>query len=288
MSYFLVVGAINRDLLGRLTYPGQAFTSNPCYTRFSFGGVAFNVARQLGYHGNSVKLVSALGIDHEAQLALEEASKYGIDTRLIRRISSQSTAHYYGFCQNDGSMLIAFSDMSIINFIEPDYLATALKDAKPEILIIDANLSPQSCLWLINWAKAKKILVAGIGVCVEKTRNFLPILAKLDWLIVNKRELLSLTTTVNSTQNTLEICASFGIKNAVITDGNNEISLVANGLINHFTPMALDIVVDSHGAGDAFAAGFLQALIKDCSIDDSIQNGMTWALNTLKHWGAQP
>ncbi len=125
MSKFIVVGGLNKDVLGLLREQVHFSTSNPCSTKISFGGVGYNVARQLSSRGHEVQLVSLLGRDQDGTQALIDAERYRINTSLIERTEQRPTATYFGFCHN-GEMLIAFADMDIITFLNPDFLESIL------------------------------------------------------------------------------------------------------------------------------------------------------------------
>jgi sugar/nucleoside kinase (ribokinase family) len=47
------------------------------------------------------------------------------------------------------------------------------------------------------------------------------------------------------------------------------------------------VVIDPTGAGDAFAAGFLDARIAGATIVDAAQRGVDWAARACRHLGAR-
>ena len=67
----LVIGAAGMDIVGRLCEPFQANTSNPARIRYSYGGVARNVAENLGRLGQPVRLITAVGAGSKGDQLLD-------------------------------------------------------------------------------------------------------------------------------------------------------------------------------------------------------------------------
>ena len=52
---------------------------------------------------------------------------------------------------------------------------------------------------------------------------------------------------------------------------------------------AVDVqVVDTTGAGDLFAAGFLFGLVRDCPLETCLSLGAACAAEVIAHYGARP
>lgn len=283
MSKFIVVGGLNKDVLGVLKNSPNFFTSNACSTKTSFGGVAYNVARQLAKRGHEVKLVSVLGADHEAELAIAEAKRYGINTSGVKHIENAQTPTYFGFCQSNGEMLIAFADMTIMELMNPAFLKSALDEVDgADGLIIDANVHKESCIFLSKWARLNKIFLGGVAVSVDKMANFLNIITDFDCLVMNQLEAKSL---INSDDDAWE---NLNLKCGVITDGARGLNIIMKEKRHHFKAPGRDGVVDSHGAGDAFAAAIISGLVVALPLDQAVSMAFNWAGKTLQHWGCQP
>ena len=62
----LVIGGAAVDIVGRLKSELQTDTSNPAQIRYSFGGVARNVAENLARLGQPVRLITVVGEDEAA------------------------------------------------------------------------------------------------------------------------------------------------------------------------------------------------------------------------------
>ena len=52
--------------------------------------------------------------------------------------------------------------------------------------------------------------------------------------------------------------------------------------------MPVDKIVDTTGAGDLFAAGFLSAMCRGRSVRDCLEAGSLCAAEIISHFGARP
>lgn len=285
MAQFIVVGGLNRDILGILENDPRSFTSNPCTVQTSYGGVAYNVARQLSSRRHHVKLVSLIGNDKDGEKALIDAINHGINTSLITRIEKASTSSYFGFLQQNKDMLIAFADMAIMKFMTPTLLSSLLESSgHVDALIIDANVPPESCAYLSDWARRNQIFLAGVAVCSQKMDNFRTIIKDFDCLIMNSNEAAFFSTSPSLK----EALKNQGLKCIAITNGAYGVTIVRGDQSDHFSDDFQGQIVDTHGAGDAFSAGFISALVEKRPLDQAVSLAFSWAHLTLQHWGAQP
>lgn len=94
----------------------------------------------------------------------------------------------------------------------------------------------------------------------------------------NQTELIAKIKTIAENKNIL----------CVITLGENGSMAIADTMV--FTEEALPVnkIVDTTGAGDAFAAGFLSSLIHDKNLKNALQNGARIAAKTIQQLGSVP
>jgi len=125
--------------------------------------------------------------------------------------------------------------------------------------------------------------------CVDRHRQgFRELIdgGRIDILFANEAEILSLAEVadlegaiaqVHSKVETLVITR--GAAGALATRGNERVDLAAE---------PIDEVVDTTGAGDLFAAGFLYGYAKSKSLGDSLKLGAIAAAEIIQHYGARP
>ena len=79
---------------------------------------------------------------------------------------------------------------------------------------------------------------------------------------------------------------SLGVKTIIITDGNNG-SYIYNDSTLYKASCFPTTVVEKTGAGDAYNAGFLAAIIKGFSIEDAILLAASNSASVIQSVGAQ-
>ena len=115
---------------------------------------------------------------------------------------------------------------------------------------------------------------------------FKALLPEVDILLGNETEALELTgesrleeALARLTKSVPVVALTQGAKGAVASDGLETVSVAAE-------PVAR--VVDTTGAGDLFAAGFLLGLARDRALQDCLRLGALAAAEVISHMGARP
>ncbi len=176
MNTIFVIGGAAVDISGRPETICRLRDSNIGHMRLRAGGVAENIAKRLTEYRYSVELVTALGRGYHARLIREDCARANVS--LTHTITcSAHTATYLSILDEDGDLLVAISDMSILENLTSEYLSSLLTtiNASP-IVVIDGNLPPETLAFLcenvtaplfydpVSCTKAKRI-GGNIGKC---------------------------------------------------------------------------------------------------------------------------
>lgn len=108
----------------------------------------------------------------------------------------------------------------------------------------------------------------------------------VDLLFANEDEALQLTGRSDAQSAIDELKAK--VPTLVITKGPDGAIGVENGETIAIPAAPVDQVVDTTGAGDLFAAGFLTARCKGASLERCLWTGAIAAGEVIKHYGARP
>ena len=111
------------------------------------------------------------------------------------------------------------------------------------------------------------------------------IISRTELLVLNKEE-ACLLVGQDTMEGLLFKLRGLGPKIVVITDGKNELYVIDNKYIYNTKPPFVKIV-DTTGAGDAFAASFLCGIIRKNDIEFAIKLGITNALSVITYYGAK-
>jgi sugar/nucleoside kinase (ribokinase family) len=108
----------------------------------------------------------------------------------------------------------------------------------------------------------------------------------VDILFANEQEILSLYKTndfsiaINHARQDCEIAA--------LTRSEKGSVIISNNSVEEIAPVKAKEVIDTTGAGDMYAAGFLYGLTREASLAECGWMGSTAAAEVISHMGARP
>ena len=108
----------------------------------------------------------------------------------------------------------------------------------------------------------------------------------IDLLFANQDEALQLTGRADPDSALIELAAK--VQTLVVTRGADGATAIANGERISIPAAPVVNVVDTTGAGDLFAAGFLAARAGNASLERCLWTGAIAAGEVIKHYGARP
>ena len=281
----LCIGGANIDRKFHLKAPSVNGTSNPATVTRSVGGVARNIAENLGRLGHSVQLVSVAGDDPEWRFIEEVSSPY-MDTAMTKALAQGATGSYTAVLEPDGEMALALADMDIYTELTPEYLEphrSKLMHAK--LLAVDLNCPKETVQYLQGLAASSQVPLAVIPVSAPKMDRLSDDLAGVSFLILNRDEAaLRLGISIRNQTDwarAVELLLGQGAKTAVVTGGKEGAMAGDENGVVHFPAIETKHVEDVTGAGDAFSGGLLHAHLAGHDFRKAVQLGMLNAAKTL-------
>jgi pseudouridine kinase len=279
------VGAMHLDVKARIigeTHPG---TSNPALTVRTPGGVAGNVARNLGRLGLPVTLFSIVGDDAAGHSLLGELHAASVDTSGVQHSPGPPTASYLAILDREGRLLLAAADMEVYELLDPawaDRVGPTLGEF--DAWVIDANLPAATIGQLIPYA-GKAFLLAD-PVSVPKASRLAAALPRLDVLFPDRAEALLLAGLPAGTEASVVAAAAAirrrGVHRVVVSLGWRG-AYIDDGVLPRQVPaLPARTVVDVTGAGDAQIAGYVYGLGKGGTRHPPIDWGMAAASLTVE------
>lgn len=247
-----VFGGINIDIKG--VAPDAALgTSNPGAIVRSPGGVGRNIAHNLALLGDRVRLASLVGPDGDARLVIRETEDAGVDCSAVETVNDAVTGTYMSLCDGNGDLIVAVSDMSIMDRIETRLVTKWVRlVSKSDLIVVDANLPAEVLAALIDKAVELSIPVVGEPVSCPKSDRF----SDLDGLYCvtpNEGEYLAMGG--NPGMNRPLPMAEY----TLITRADRGARVIGpEGPID--IPTYAVKSLEANGAGDAFVAGFAWAV----------------------------
>ena len=250
--------------------------------RIDFGGSAANFATQSAKLGVRTALVSYLGDDEYGQLAVKEIAKAGVNTSCLVVLEKKPTGiFFYAHDSNNDRIVV----------VEPGANRFLEKHLFEEDRLVNAQLVHVAGAFPMMIDRVSAVTTTnGMILSLDPGRagqslDYEKILPSTDLLFLNQRELKDYFG-INPTEKALKdfaktfpgiVILKMGEKGAIATDG-----------FEYCTSKVFEVpVVDTLGAGDAFAAGFITAWMRSERIEQALNMANAVAALTITKAGAQ-
>lgn len=283
----ICIGGANVDQKFYIKDKAQLGTSNPVNVSQTVGGVARNIAENLGRLGMDVSLISASGADKDWSI-IEEASGHYMKLEGVTQFPGSATGSYTAVLDTEGEMIIALANMEIYDAITPEFLQqheSLLSRAKS--IVVDLNCPKESVHFLCRTAGKYGVPIFLIPVSGPKMARLPEELDGVTWLITNRDESEAyLQQEIRNDEDWRKAVGNWlerGVENVVITNGK-EGSMIGNKAegIFHIPAFSTKEVADVTGAGDAFSSAVVYSWLEGKSLTDIAKAGSANAVKTLE------
>jgi pseudouridine kinase len=271
----IVIGGTNIDIKAKVTAKYVGATSNPGAVNFTPGGVARNIAHNLGTLGVEVALISVIGKDAAGEIAMAATGAAGVDLSMCLR-SDVPTGAYVAVLDEKGELVSAVNDMRILESLTPQAVkqhSAALKAAK--FIVVDCNVQPD-LLDYLAFHQSEKLIIEPVSVA--KSQKLRTLLDKHEAFIAtpNRDQLEALTDTNDIDQACKELHER-GLHNLVVHLGSKGALVSSERGMKQIPCATPSQVKDVTGAGDAAVAGLVYGLCRGYDISRSAQFGQAAA-----------
>jgi len=282
----ICIGGANVDRKIQALKPLVNKTSNPALSTKTRGGVARNIAENLGRIGLSTSLLAYIGADSEGEWLLQNTKNF-VDVSPTEMIQGKSTGTYTAVLDEEGEMAIALADMTIYNEVKEYFFENHwhhIQSAK--MILLDTNFPAEVISQVINYCKNTGIPICIAPVSAPKTDKLPASLEGATWLIANHKEAEALSkqdiTSEGDYYRAAEVILARGVEKVVITRGEQGlIYYTNNGEAGAIVPPSVP-VVEVTGAGDSLMAGIIFGYLKGLSTEDACKIGLSCSLITLQ------
>lgn len=286
---------VNREQVERILDDGEAAVNRE---GFFPGGSAANTIYGLAKLGVSTGFIGAVGDDAEGKIMLEDFQKVGVDTAQSTVKPKAKTG--LALCLSDklnfrsiyvtpgANSLLTMDDLDLdyINQAEMLHVSSFVDDSQFKVLL---ELMDKLDL------SVKVSFSPGALYATKGLKALSPILARTYVLFVNQKELQQLTG--RDVNDGAEGCLKQGCRTVVVTLGKGASykTVMATSYIRNaeneyiIEPGNQEKVseIDTTGAGDAFASGFLYGLLKGKGLEECGRLGDIVARFSITKVGAR-
>ncbi|WP_100523464.1 PfkB family carbohydrate kinase, partial [Mycobacteroides abscessus] len=187
-QHVVCIGGANIDRKFHIKDKAQLGTSNPVYATQNAGGVARNIAENLGRLGMEVSLLSASGLDKDWSF-IEESSSLYMNLETVTPFPEKSTGSYTAVLDSNGELVIALADMEVYEAITPDLIQKhEILLSRSKCIIVDLNCPKETIQFLCHFSKTHHLPLCLIPVSAPKMNRLPDELDSVTWLITNRDE----------------------------------------------------------------------------------------------------
>ena len=253
------------------------------------GGSGANCAAVAAKLGACVKFLGLTGRDAFGGMLIRDLARHGVDVRQVRRVHGP-TAMIVIIVDKNGERTFLSSRGAATTVDYGPLGRPVLK--RGDILHLSGYCfqtpqSRQTALSLLSVAckvGAQVSLDPSFSFARDAPDSFSGVLGVLDFLFPNEKEAVSITGKRDPSQ-AADWLTQLGIKTVVLKLGADGCLVKTSERELRVPSYPIRRVVDTTGAGDAFAGGFLAAVLKNCTLEEAACVGHAAAAMIIAEMG---
>jgi ribokinase len=284
----LVVGSINEDVVlvvPRAPKPGETLTADQVTRRA--GGKGANQAVAAARARADVRMIGRVGQDAAGERLLADLRSERVDTELVRALPDTATGTAYITVTVDGENTIVVDPGANASLSRRDVEEHGDAFASAAVMLAQLEVPIETVTAAVRLA-----IAAGTRPIVTLSPvQDVPgeLLEGLDPLLVNEHEaaaLLADREPARDPESSAERLLRRGPESVVITLGSRGAVFAHSGGVSALSARPVDEVVDTTGAGDAFAGALAAALAGGASLKDAVRAGLAAGALAITREGA--
>ncbi len=285
----VVVGSINEDVVLRLARPvhsGETVTA--VAVERGPGGKGANQAVAAARAGAAVTMIGRVGDDPAGGRMLDALGQEGVATGAVRRLPGVATGAAYITVTPNGESTIVLDPGANARLRADDIKAEGETLARTAVLVAQLEVPLDAVVAAVGLATASGVRAVVSLTPVQPVPDQL--LAGLDPLLVNEHEAASFLRDPDVGHHPEAAARQLlerGPRSAVITLGARGAAIADRSGTRLVPAFPVAEVVDTTGAGDAFAGALAAALAGGHDLDQAVQAGLGAAAEVIGRAGAR-
>mgnify|MGYP003322559342 FL=1 len=262
--------------------------TNPLITS---GGSVCNTVHELNFGSHEASFYGKVSDDEYGNAFIQDLEKANISFKGVLRKSDLPTGCCNILVSPDGERTMA-THIGIGSQLQPDEVSENILDnidhMYMESYLWDHELTKKTLKKFGDIAKSKNIEISlslSDPFCVDRHRdelnNFIKENVDLVFCNFDEAKMFSQSETMADVSSFFK---DYG-KKIVMTSGAEGAYFFYNDDVSHQPSKKIENVIDTTGAGDNFAAGFLDFYLSGKSVDEALINGNTRAVEVIQQLG---
>lgn len=252
------------------------------------GGGATNTAVSFARKELHTAVVAEMGNDPQSLLIHKDLEEAEVDTRFLVQEEAETTAVSVVLIAEDGGRSIMVHRGASAMLTKQDVSLSEIETRWMHISSLGGNIELLGNI--LKWAKEKKVRVSlnpGLKEIAHKEK-LVKLLSEIEILFINRDEAKNLWGIDYSNDQVWKSNLAIpGAYVTVITDGARGGKVCINQKVSFFDGEKVKKVIDTTGAGDAFASGMVAGVLYGKSYDQAVSWGIKNATSVLKYIGAK-
>ncbi len=248
------------------------------------GGVGRGMAINLKHLGFNTFIHSVVGKDIFGEYLRNALEEEGINTTLLGESEERKTALFSVMASRGKSATCVYSTQVLKEILFNEQVEKVIKENNISTFVMDSNLKEETLEGFYNYKKSHpEIFVfqnATAPDIAKKTMKYAPLIDLFGCNEYEAAEILG-ETSVLPDLTTADKFQALGYKNFIITFGEQGVMVRIGNETWNEPPYTPSQIVDTIGAGDAFASGFLMGFLENAPVKRCIHYGLTCAKETL-------
>jgi len=248
------------------------------------GGVARGMALNLKQLGIDSSISSMVGQDIFGDYLKRELESKKIDTTLLKTSTDRKTALFSVMKNGDDSASCIYNTNIIQEIVFDEETENFLKKEKVKALVLDSNISSETFANIYSYKKNNPdLFIFQNATAPDLAKKTLEYAELVDLFACNEFEAAAILgeSVAIPDVTTAEKFQALGYKNFIITFGEQGVLVQVGKDTWIEPPYNPQRIVDTIGAGDAFASGFLMGFLTEEPVKRCIHYGLTCAKETL-------
>lgn len=270
----LVVGSLNMDIsisMKKMPVVGETILGNSM--QYSNGGKGANQACTIGKLGGNVDMLGCIGNDDFGKNQETNLSKFNVNTKNLKisQDNPTGTAVIYVDEKGKNSIVVVAGANNCCDIEYLKYQEESFKNS--DYILLQLEIPMEAVEYSVKKGRefGKTIILnpapAPEFICDDILKN-------IDYFTPNESELQRLAKlekmeTLEDVEKGARVFLEKGIKNVMVTLGENGVLLVNKDTVQHF-PANKVKAIDTTAAGDCFNGAFVLGLSEGKSVADSI------------------
>jgi len=287
----VVVGSINEDVVMRLdgpVHPGETVTA--ASVERAPGGKGANQAAAAAGAGAAVAMVGLVGADDAGRRMLEALSRAGVDTTCVDRLGDVATGTAYITLTPDGENTIVVDPGANARLDAARVGAASARIAAARVVLAQLEVPLDAVMAVLEMTAAS----GGRAVVTLAPARALPGGAwpAFDPVLVNQHEAAFYLGTgpaavAADPSGAAGRLLGLGARSAVVTMGAAGAVVADRSGVRSRPAVPVERVVDTTGAGDAFAGALAASLAEVADLDRAVEAGLAAAAAVIGRLGAR-